>query len=149
MTSFVTDDPDEPLMKESKFDNQETSMLSAEEELMESHWISQSRSDKFSQGFPGDCLNIVRLMKGNKRCVDCQEFDIFNGISVEPMYASVSYGTLICGECVKVHTKRKKLVSLHRLWKKVVANVGISILSLFLSHILFVVSYRKTGLLMK
>jgi Putative GTPase activating protein for Arf len=111
MTSLATDNPDELFMIEPEFEEQETSMLSAEEELMESHWVSQSSSEQLLLSFPGDCLNIVRLMKGNKRCVDCQEFDVIDGISVEPMYASVSHGTLICGECAKVHSKRKDLVS--------------------------------------
>jgi hypothetical protein len=109
---MASDNRDDPLMIGFKYDEGEASVLSAEKELMECHWTSKSNPDQMSFSFPGDCLSILRLMKGNQRCVDCQEFDVFDGLSVEPMYASVTHGTLICGECATVHSKRKDLVSI-------------------------------------
>ena len=61
--------------------------------------------------FPPDCLQIVRLMNGNQVCADCGEVDIVKGpngeiIQVEPLFAAVAYGTLVCRKCALSHLER-------------------------------------------
>jgi len=55
--------------------------------------------------FPPDCLQVVCLMKGNDKCLDCQA-------SLDPedyMYACIAYGTLLCMECANIHRSNPNL----------------------------------------
>ena len=45
--------------------------------------------------FPTSCLRLVRGLPGNSRCVDCDEMN--------PEWASVSYGVLLCLRCSGRH----------------------------------------------
>lgn len=45
--------------------------------------------------FPPACLAMLKLIKGNHRCIDCGEQD--------PQWAAVSYGALVCLECSGKH----------------------------------------------
>ena len=45
--------------------------------------------------FPSNCLRLVRSLPGNSRCVDCEEMN--------PEWASVSYGVLLCLRCSGRH----------------------------------------------
>lgn len=45
--------------------------------------------------FPSNCLRLVRGLPGNSRCVDCEEMN--------PEWASVSYGVLLCLRCSGRH----------------------------------------------
>ena len=45
--------------------------------------------------FPSNCLKLVRSLPGNSRCVDCDEMN--------PEWASVSYGVLLCLRCSGRH----------------------------------------------
>jgi len=45
--------------------------------------------------FPASCLRLVRSLPGNSRCVDCEEMN--------PEWASVSYGVLLCLRCSGRH----------------------------------------------
>lgn len=81
----------------------ETTVYSAEDELKELHLVLAGRPRMM---FPQDSLQVVRLMKGNSTCVDCQGYDEITGIMVEPMYASVTYGTLLCRKCAVAHVHR-------------------------------------------
>lgn len=91
--------------------DEETSMSSAEDELMEMHAFSLQNQNRSRRTFPPDCLHLVRLMKGNSACVDCQGYDDISGIMVEPMYASVTHGTLHCRQCSTGHRERDERVS--------------------------------------
>ena len=62
-------------------------------------------------GYPPDTLQIVRLMKGNQCCVDCGDSDIVtipsgDQIQVEPLFAAVAFGTLLCKLCAFSHMER-------------------------------------------
>jgi hypothetical protein len=64
-----------------------------------------------SPAFPPDALQIVRLMMGNQQCADCMLSDYIrtpNGedLEVEPLFAAVSYGTLLCRRCAVAHLQR-------------------------------------------
>mmetsp|Transcript_32874 Transcript_32874/g.50292 ORF Transcript_32874/g.50292 Transcript_32874/m.50292 type:complete len:242 (-) Transcript_32874:225-950(-) len=45
--------------------------------------------------FPSSCLELLRTLPGNSRCVDCNQFN--------PEWASVSYGVLLCLKCSGRH----------------------------------------------
>eukprot|EP00568_Trieres_chinensis_P002050 CAMPEP_0183309230 /NCGR_PEP_ID=MMETSP0160_2-20130417/24605_1 /TAXON_ID=2839 ORGANISM="Odontella Sinensis, Strain Grunow 1884" /NCGR_SAMPLE_ID=MMETSP0160_2 /ASSEMBLY_ACC=CAM_ASM_000250 /LENGTH=234 /DNA_ID=CAMNT_0025473225 /DNA_START=50 /DNA_END=751 /DNA_ORIENTATION=- len=45
--------------------------------------------------FPPACLALLRSLPGNSRCVDCGEMD--------PQWASVSYGVMLCLSCSGWH----------------------------------------------
>ena len=45
--------------------------------------------------FPPSCLNILRNIEGNSRCVDCNKMN--------PQWASISYGALLCIDCSGCH----------------------------------------------
>jgi hypothetical protein len=91
--------------------DEETTMLSAEEELQDMHMLFSINPHRGCHSFPPDCLTIVRLQKGNNMCVDCQGYDDMSGIQVEPMYASITHGTLLCRECAAGHVQRDERVS--------------------------------------
>jgi hypothetical protein len=91
--------------------DEETTMFSAEEELQDMHMLFSINPHRGCHSFPPDCLTIVRLQKGNKTCVDCQGYDDMSGIQVEPMYASITHGTLLCRECAAGHVQRDERVS--------------------------------------
>lgn len=57
--------------------------------------------------FPSNCLRLVRSLPGNSRCVDCEEMN--------PEWASVSYGVLLCLRCSGRHRGLGVNVSLFEL----------------------------------
>ena len=65
---------------------------------MASNEIEQMRSSKDSpafNAFPPACLDLLRTMDGNFRCVDCGDRN--------PQWAAVSYGALLCLQCSGRH----------------------------------------------
>ena len=56
---------------------------------------SQSQGSCPGRRFPANCLALVRSLPGNSRCVDCEEMN--------PEWASVSYGVLLCLRCSGRH----------------------------------------------
>jgi hypothetical protein len=73
--------------------------------------IMNEQSSSFSPAFPPDALQILRLMKGNQQCADCLSVDYVRGpngeeLSVEPLFAAVAYGTLVCRNCALSHLRR-------------------------------------------
>jgi Putative GTPase activating protein for Arf len=58
------------------------------------------------KAFPPACLNLLRKMDGNHRCIDCGEHD--------PQWAAVSYGALLCLQCSGHHRSLGVHVSLVR-----------------------------------
>lgn len=85
-------------------------ITSADEELFEMHLSHARFPDRPWPTFPPECLLIVRLIKGNNACADCQGFDEIGGIAVEPMYASTTHGTIICRSCAEEHRRRDERV---------------------------------------
>ena len=76
----------------------------------------QSILDEFSdiplpsrQSYPADCLQILRLLDSNGGCVDCGAG--LDGKTEPPMWASISYGTLLCDKCAFVHLTKSEEVS--------------------------------------
>jgi len=61
------------------------------------------------QSYPADCLQILRLLDSNGGCVDCSGG--LDGQSDPPMWASISYGTLLCDKCAFVHLTKSEEVS--------------------------------------
>lgn len=47
------------------------------------------------QRFPPACLQILRLLPGNQKCMDCEQH--------QPEWASISHGTLLCISCAGRH----------------------------------------------
>ncbi len=45
--------------------------------------------------FPKNCLRLLQLVPGNRRCMDCN--------ASNPQWASTSYGALLCIECSGCH----------------------------------------------
>jgi Putative GTPase activating protein for Arf len=58
------------------------------------------------KAFPPACLNLLRKIDGNHRCIDCGEHD--------PQWAAVSYGALLCLQCSGHHRSLGVHVSLVR-----------------------------------
>ena len=58
--------------------------------------------------FPTHCMEIIRTMNGNNVCVDCGGLDVLGGVKVEPLYASVAHGTLLCRTCSKLHVEHDR-----------------------------------------
>ena len=61
------------------------------------------------QSYPADCLQILRLLDSNSGCVDCGAG--LDGQTDPPMWASISYGTLLCDKCAFVHLTKSEEVS--------------------------------------
>ena len=61
------------------------------------------------QSYPADCLQILRLLDSNGGCVDCGAG--LDGRTDPPMWASISYGTLLCDKCAFVHLTKSEEVS--------------------------------------
>ena len=61
------------------------------------------------QSYPADCLQILRLLDSNGGCVDCGAG--LDGQTEPPMWASISYGTLLCDKCAFVHLTKSEEVS--------------------------------------
>ena len=81
--------------------------------------------------FPKDCLQILRLLAGNDRCVDCgrggkttyirrtrKNNNPMDASEVEdekkndvPIWASLTYGTLLCDQCAFRHITKSEEVS--------------------------------------
>mmetsp|Transcript_26373 Transcript_26373/g.38963 ORF Transcript_26373/g.38963 Transcript_26373/m.38963 type:complete len:846 (+) Transcript_26373:128-2665(+) len=81
-------------------------IITADEELSEMHQSHLRFPDRPWPTFPPECLRIVRLIKGNNACVDCQGFDEIGGVTVEPMFASTTHGTALCRNCAEGHQQR-------------------------------------------
>lgn len=62
---------------------------------MASAELEKMRTDKPYHSFPPACLAMLKSIKGNHRCVDCGELD--------PQWATVSYGALLCLQCSGRH----------------------------------------------
>lgn len=105
--------------------DEETTTASAEDELLDMHILhnnNRNNNGACHYSFPApDCLTIIRLMRGNNTCVDCQGYDEIDGsssgsggstVQVEPMYASITHGTLLCRHCAAGHVKRDERVSI-------------------------------------
>lgn len=111
---FGVDDSTNSLESDDKFGyevehNDDTCLASADKEINDlhlSHYLQYNPLFPSRPMFPSDCLQIVRLMKGNKTCVDCNGNDNIDGVDVAPMYASVVYGTILCYKCAKNHERR-------------------------------------------
>jgi hypothetical protein len=88
----------------------------SEQEVMHLHYrhlqsSMNAQPSPFSPAFPPDALQIVRLMKGNQHCADCSSVDSVRGpngedLAVEPLFAAVAYGTLVCRKCALSHLER-------------------------------------------
>mmetsp|Transcript_19278 Transcript_19278/g.28525 ORF Transcript_19278/g.28525 Transcript_19278/m.28525 type:complete len:354 (+) Transcript_19278:124-1185(+) len=75
------------------------------------HFLHQYPNES-RRSFPSDCLPIVRLMKGNSTCVDCNEKDRdLHGHALDLMYGSIAYGTLLCQTCAEHHKNSYKTMS--------------------------------------
>lgn len=55
----------------------------------------KSRRGEELQPFPLACSELVRILPGNNRCIDCG--------NSHPDWATVSYGALICMQCSGRH----------------------------------------------
>jgi hypothetical protein len=56
---------------------------------------NNSSNNKDGKPFPNSCLNVLRSIPGNSRCIDCG--------NCHPDWASVSYGILLCVRCSGRH----------------------------------------------
>mmetsp|Transcript_24612 Transcript_24612/g.59347 ORF Transcript_24612/g.59347 Transcript_24612/m.59347 type:complete len:481 (+) Transcript_24612:47-1489(+) len=66
-------------------------------------------SDLSVLGFPPTCLPIARLLAGNHCCVDCGDER-----TERLEYASIGYGTILCGDCATRHVSEMEKESLVR-----------------------------------
>lgn len=55
--------------------------------------------------FPPSCLNLLRSIDGNLRCVDCD--------ATNPQWATISYGALLCIDCSGRHRQLGVQVGFH------------------------------------
>lgn len=81
------------------------SICVAQSELNRLLALQERQAPRDRTTFPVDCLQIIRMMEGNNTCVDCGGFDVVQGQDVEPLFASVSHGTLMCGACARDHVE--------------------------------------------
>ena len=85
-------------------EKQKVAAAATELEMMKLRESSSSSSSSTSpskkphhhhQRFPPACLQFLRSLPGNQKCIDCEQH--------QPEWASISHGTLLCISCAGRH----------------------------------------------
>lgn len=76
-------------------DLEELRQLEQQEEELYDRSNPRTPAKHSHRRFPTSCLNILRSIEGNSRCVDCN--------ATNPQWATISYGALLCIDCSGCH----------------------------------------------